>query len=300
MPLTTSEMLDAPSAQPGSTVHIAPPMAYTFTKLKASSNSSLASMGSLIQGRAPVNDPGLRLAWYVNDTLAGLGGQLPATKYKAGDKIELRLERQTATDIDVLDVARQTILNSPPVLRRVLLRQPQNEPNFIEAIVDGSDADEDELTVEYRWTRNGTRDGSVQGDRYPLGELESGDRIEVTATLLDRKSRSESLTSDPFALLNHSPTMEVGTTVSLDRSGEQTMASLKIQVNDPDGDSVQVELQGAPAGVRWDNASQSVQWPVGKTLASFTAKLVAVDSRGSRIERDIQLGTNPPAKDGER
>lgn len=146
------------------------------------------------------------------------------------------------------------IKNSPPVIGTVKVIPEVFKPGDMLGVdVTATDADGDEVAIQYEWTKN----GEPAGDGKQLGvPVKREDKISVKITPFDGESygRSGTFSSE---VKNLPPVMSENKKVDFDGK----VYSYKVMATDPDGDTLAYSLKKAPAGMTIDTTGL-IKWNV--------------------------------------
>lgn len=201
------------------------------------------------------------IEWKVNDELVpGERGESFGTgSLGKGDTVQARVK----VDERMLLSNTVTLANTPPEIRSVRIVPEVIRPGDSLAVeVAGADADDDEVSFEYEWVRNGLPAGS--GNRLE-GPLKRNDSISVKVTPFDGKAHGNFLILRREAL-NYPPVIR-GVAEALLSEEDYTC---RIDASDGDGDPLTYSLKEAPPGMTIEAATGAIRWPVP---ADFTGKV---------------------------
>lgn len=277
--------------------------------------------GGTVEAVFDVHDPDgdpvrVTLAWKLNGRLIDEGSH--RTKaiegLTRGDEIEVVV---TATDGRAESAPERTSVevgNRAPIVTGLALRpaDPVRPGDVVEATVNGSDPDGDELGYAYRWVVNGreTRDA---GPSFDTTKLHRGDRLQVFARVKDDLDESPEAASREITLANSPPEFEpLG---KLDMEGGVFRHTFVAK--DPDGDGgLRYRLVKGPRGMRIDAVTGEAVWkPKAEDAGSHEIEVAVADSYGDATALKLQLevtaaaagtpgasqeGTQPVARTGRR
>jgi hypothetical protein len=217
--------------------------------------------------------------WLVNDKIISspVSSQLNAADIKKGDKV------QAKATIEGKEIFSNTITigNSPPVISKVKILPEVFKPgDTLSVEVAASDADGDEVTVSYEWTKNGEPAGN--GKRIEA-LLRRGDKISVKITPFDGEAYGR------FGLLDREivnlPPMIIEDNIF---SFDGNMYTDQIKATDPDGDALTYSLKSAPSGMTIGPASGLIKWNVPPGVTGKTSFTVTVaDGHGGEASQAI-------------
>ena len=167
--------------------------------------------------------------------------QLNTAEIKKGDKVQAKA---TIQGKEILSNTIQ-IRNSPPVISKVkILPEVFKTGDTLSVDVSASDADGDEVTVSYEWTKNGEPAGNSKRIETPLRR---GDKISVRITPFDGETYGRWGVVDR-EIVNLPPMIIEDTIFNFDGK----MYSDQIKATDPDGDTLTYSLKSAPSGMTID------------------------------------------------
>jgi hypothetical protein len=186
------------------------------------------------------------------------------------------------------------IANSFPEVRSVRFT-----PDYIvrgenvTVVVDGLDADSDEIRFRYRWFVNGEeifQDTPVlQGDK-----IKKGDRVSAVITPEDIYGVGKPFKTQLVSVPNASPWFI--STPPADFKGN--VYSYSAEARDPDGDDVAYSLVTFPVGMMIDRKSGKITWPVSSnSVGSHPVEVEAEDSEGAKASQKYLLKISLTAKE---
>lgn len=267
---------------------IAPCPAFTFTEL-AVAHELLEPLQNPATGRR-YRVAELAVEWSVNGRLAHSGETLKPEFTHRGDEVHVAVRGKEDSSGEPLAEAATRIVNSPPRILSVVVRRSRQDPTVAEARVQATDPDGDPLKLRYEWSVDGQIDPDLKGSAFPLHTLTRGQELVVAVTGSDGQSSSIAIASDPLSYANHPP--RFGTTITARRNREMDGSwrlVCPVEVMDPDGDEVRVELVGDADGVRWDDEAQALVWLSPTDGKSRSVTLRATDDSNESTERDFML-----------
>jgi hypothetical protein len=159
------------------------------------------------------------------------------------------------------------IKNAPPEVAKIRLEPEVSRLGATLSLeVEASDADGDEVTISYEWTKN----GEPAGDGPRIGApVQRGDKISVRITPFDRTDYGRP------ALLEREIKNLPPMIVDEKQIGfEGDVCTYKVGGTDPDGDQLKFSLKEAPEGMSIDPETGLISWivpPEFKGKAAFTA-----------------------------
>ena len=190
--------------------------------------------------------------------------------------------------------AEGVIRNTPPRVERLRVGPAPEftvgDMAWVEA--ETSDRDGDDLELEYRWTVNGWDESErANGAEFDTSGLKVGDVLQVTTIADDGYAKSEPFPSPPLRVVNRPPHV-----LSRPGSSERGRFHYRVEVDDPDGDSVLYSLSEAPEGMQIDSESGVIEWTLPTRQAGpYAVRVLVDDQRGGKVAHSFNLGSAPPA-----
>jgi hypothetical protein len=183
--------------------------------------------------------------------------------------------------------------NTAPVVEWVgITPNPATSSSTLEAVAQGRDRDQDQLTYAYRWLVNGE---TVVGQHEPSldkGYFRRGDRVQAAVTPFDGTEWGKETVSQPVVIKNSPPMI-----VSLAPARLESMRyRYEVKAEDADGDSVKFSLEGnVPPGMKIDEATGVIEWQVSvpKEPTTWEYEVVAEDPEGLKSIQKITLRYKP-------
>jgi len=171
--------------------------------------------------------------------------------------------------------------HTPTIDKARLQLEPSNNKDAMRVIVTGSDKDNDPVTFEYEWFRNGEPAGN--GDT--ISEFKRGDKIVAKVTPFDGKDYGtpKSLSVE---IANSTPKITGYKEIKFDGNTYEG----RIIAYDPDGDTLAYALKSAPSGMTIDPSTGMIKWNVRadfKGKASF--KVSVSDGHGGEVSQDLAV-----------
>jgi hypothetical protein len=183
--------------------------------------------------------------------------------------------------------------NTAPVVGWVgITPLPATSGDTLEAVVQGNDRDQDQLTYAYRWVVNGE---TVAGQNEPSLDkryFRRGDRVQAAARPFDGTEWGEETISQPAVIRNSRPMI-----VSMAPERIESMNyRYEVKAEDPDGDPLRFSLRGnVPAGMKIDEATGVIEWQVvtPKEPTTWEYEVVVADLEGLKSVQKVTLKYNP-------
>lgn len=265
-------VLTSPSPQTG-----VPPITSASVVPGSEAGTLVVHVGEPTQGALP---EGVGVQWYVNEQplLGQTASVLPAGMAKRGDKVLAELTVQAGTlDAKVIRTPSIELGNVPPVILAFALEPSAaraGEP--LRIVTKVTDVDQDDVTLTYRWSKNGLliQDGPVATLSADL--FARGDRVMVEVIPSDRYHEGTSVHSEEVTIGNGHPRITSLPTFA----AEGNRLQLTVVATDPDHDPVQYRLASAPHGMDIDKTSGKLVWvPSPGVQGAQRVRVEAVDDR---------------------
>ncbi len=226
-----------------------------------------------------------KMEWFVNGMSVDSPSsfQFNTSETKRNDKV------QAKAIVHGQEVWSNTVQinNAPPKISKVRILPDIDKPAktlSVEAMA--SDADGDDVTIAYEWTKN----GEPAGDGKQIGvPLKRGDKVSVKITPFDGEAYGRSVVLHR-EIINLSPII----TESYKYIFAGNTLTYQIKAADPDGDPLTYSLKSAPPGMTVDSATGLVKWnvpPDFKGKASFTVSVT--DGHGGEATQSLSFEIRP-------
>ncbi|TVQ87488.1 MAG: hypothetical protein EA397_18040 [Deltaproteobacteria bacterium] len=194
------------------------------------------------------DDEGYLYAWFVNGEERSTAASLPTDQFSKRDSVHCELTAFDGEDEGNTVVADTIeIQNSLPTIEMVAIDNP--EPTVRDTlgvdIVGVFDADEDDVSLAYRWY---TLD-DVTGEELTLGteaelpgsDFDKGMIVWVEVTPSDEDGPGIAMVSEPVEVLNAAPQIDE-ISVAPDPAFTLTDLVATVDASDPDGDDVEIDF----------------------------------------------------------
>lgn len=177
--------------------------------------------------------------------------------------------RTTAGETEALSVATREGENLPPVLTIsgfALSSTGQGDSIGVNTKV--YNPDDDEVTLEYEWYKN----GELAGTEKTFSGFKRGDKLSVTIVPRDslHEGRGRTLTTE---IVNSSP--RIGGIRQV-RDAEGTMI-LQVDASDPDADALSYSLEAGSPGMTIDGSTGRITWAVPAEFSGESRSAVVVN-----------------------
>jgi len=181
---------------------------------------------------------------------------------------------------------------SPQVTQIVLEPSEVRVGDRLQAKVEGSDADRDEIRYTFKWWRNNAPLSESEESALDTTGFSRGDRIVVQVTPHDFAGSGKARFAEQITIANSSPkiTSIPPTTIN------QGRYEYAVAANDPDGDPLTYTLQTAPSGMTIDKSTGRIEWRIAaETKGTHRVRLVVEDDRNGHAFQEFDLSLPPSA-----
>jgi hypothetical protein len=195
-----------------------------------------------------------KIEWLLNGhpTMSNSASQFNAKETQKGDKIQVKAIIQGK----ILMSNIIEIKNAPPEIKRVkILPEIFKSGDTLSVDVSGNDADSDEVTITYEWTKNGEPAGKGKQLEVPI---KRGDKITVRITPFDGEVNGSAVVLNR-EIKNMPPMIMEDNTFHLDGK----IYTCQIKATDPDADTLSYALKQAPEGMIIDKTGL-ITWQLSK------------------------------------
>lgn len=209
--------------------------------------------------------------------------------------VQATLKGDTDTSINPLEknkpeLSREDLeKNHPPQVTSIkIVSISEDTPRKgFRALVEARDIDGDEVSFRYQWKRNGEIiPGAIDEVLEWQSGFKKGDTISIEVVPFDGKEEGIWVAEGSFVIPN-SPPKIVSTPPTEIRGGKLTY---KVEVEDPDGDPVEVKVNNAPPGLVIEPATRTIKWEIDESKAGeYVIEIVAEDKEGARAIQSITL-----------
>jgi hypothetical protein len=179
------------------------------------------------------------IVWAVDGSPAGItASRVPADRTRPGQTWEATVTPQDARASGEPVVASVMIENQAPTVETVFIRPDTAfEKSVLEAVIDGSDSDRDDLTYSTEWFVNGVSQG-LGSDRELDGTVfDRGDTVYVEVIANDGIADSAALASDEVVIQNTPPSVASATVSPTEAYSDSVLTCTPTGWSDDDGDS---------------------------------------------------------------
>ena len=223
-----------------------------------------------------------RITWLVNGTPVGGPTQyngFSAKETARGDRVQAKaFFRNNEIISNVV-----TIGNAPPqIVSLKLLPEVFKAGDMLSVEAEGTDADGDQVTFIYEWTKNGEPAGTDKSINFPV---QSGDKVMAKVTPYDGEAYG-----DPVTLrkeIRNLPPMIVD---HKEFSFDGTVYTYQVRASDPDGDTLTYSLESPPSGMTIDSSTGLLKWAVPSEFKGKKDVSISVsDGNGGTAKYSITI-----------
>jgi len=222
-----------------------------------------------------------KIEWLLNGypTTSGSSPQFDAKETQKGDKVQVKTIVQGKELMSNIIEIR----NAPPEITRVKILPEVFKPgDTLSVEVSGNDADGDEVTISYEWTKNGEPAGNGKRIEAPL---KRGDKIAVRITPFDGELNGSTVVLNR-EIKNMPPMIVEDNKFRFDGN----IYTHQVKATDPDGDVLTYSLKVAPAGMTINSSTGFIQWNIPQDLNKKIPITVSVtDGNGGESSQSFTL-----------
>ena len=223
------------------------------------------------------------IEWLVNGVPVqdAAGRKFDVVYPKKGDKIQARVFFRGKEILSNLI----TVKNAPPEMKRLKLMPEVFKPGdllYVEA--EAEDADGDDVTITYEWSKNGEPAGTSNQIGAPI---KRGDKIAIKIMTFDGESYGTPVIMKRE--IRNLPPM-----ISEDRKFlvKDGLYTYQVKAVDPDGDTLSYALKSAPQGMIIDQATGLIRWDIPTKFEGKASFAVSVsDGNGGEAKQDFVFET---------
>ncbi len=222
-----------------------------------------------------------KIEWLLNGypTTSGSSPQFDAKETQKGDKVQVKAIVQGKELMSNIIEIR----NAPPEITRVKILPEVFKPgDTLSVEVSGNDADGDEVTISYEWTKNGEPAGNGKRLEVPV---KRGDKIAVRITPFDGELNGSAVVLNR-EIKNMPPMIVEDNKFRFDGN----IYTHQVKATDPDGDVLTYSLKVAPAGMTINSSTGLIQWNTPQDLNKKIPITVSVtDGNGGETSQSFTL-----------
>lgn len=229
-----------------------------------------------------------KIEWLVN----GEPAVSPAQNYFKAAEVRKGEGVQAKATLRDKEIFSNTVLikNAPPDLHTVKMMPEVLKPGDVLYVdVTAGDIDDDTVTIEYEWTRNGEPAGNAKKLEVPL---KRGDKISVKITPSDGEAYGRSVTLERE--IRNIPPM-----ISEDRkfNFDGKVWTYQVRAADADGDPLTYSLKSGPQGMTIGAATGAIKWDVPSRFTGKAPVTVSVtDGHGGEALQSFSIEIRPGQK----
>ena len=159
--------------------------------------------------------------------------------------------------------------NTPPEMTKIkIMPEVFKSGDTLYVDVAAADADGDDVTIQYEWTKNKKAAGQERQIGVPI---KRGDKIDIKITPYDGKVYGRSV-------ILHREIANLPPMIIVDKNSrfDGNIFTYQVKASDADNDALAYSLKSAPQGMTIDKASGLLRWDVPgsfKGKASFTVSV---------------------------
>ncbi len=164
--------------------------------------------------------------------------------------------------------------NTPPEITKIKIMPEvfkSGDTLYIDAVA--TDADGDDVTIQYEWTKNKEAAGK---DRQIGVPIKRGDKLDIKITPYDGKAYGRSV-------ILHREIANLPPMIIVDKNSrfDGNLFTYQVKASDADNDALTYSLKAAPAGMTVDKSTGFIQWDVPPDFRGKASVTVSVtDNQG--------------------
>jgi len=224
----------------------------------------------------------VELEWKVNGISQGvLKPRLSPDHFTKGDTIECLIFVDGKQKKKVGPVV---IANSKPEIISVRIEPPEprrgEELSILGDVRDPDDKDDVNFIVD--WFINGEL--VFSGEKLPGEKIKAGDEIYAEVEPFDGSERGVKVRTERIAVQNSAPEI-----ITNPPRWEGKILNYELELDDPDGDDVELSLEESPPGMRFEGTTLVWESPEVERDTSFNVTVIARDGRGGEASLSFSL-----------
>lgn len=185
------------------------------------------------------------------------------------------------------------VANTPPEVTQIVLAP--NEVRVgerLQAKIEGSDADRDEIRYTLKWWRNNEPLSEGEESALDTTGFSRGDTIVVQVTPHDSAGPGKARFAAQITIENSPPKI----TSTPPRTISQGRYEYAVTASDPEGDPLTYTLQTAPSGMTIDKSTGRIEWRItAETKGTHRVKVAVEDDRKGHAFQEFDLSLPAPA-----
>ena len=177
------------------------------------------------------------------------------------------------------------IINAAPELSKVKIMPEVFKPgDTLSVDAAGTDADGDDVSISYEWTKN----GEPAGNEKNISEtLKRGDKVSVRVTPFDGE-----IYGSPIIINREIRNLPPMITENKKYILKGDIYSYQVKANDSDRDTLVYALKSAPPGMNIDQARGLIRWNIPADFQGKASYTVSVsDGYGGEAKQDFVFET---------
>ena len=216
---------------------------------------------------------------------------LLSEQFSKGDFVSVQVRvAQPGSDREPVTSDAVLIGNTPPAVSWVAIGPaPPSSSSSLEAVAQGSDRDNDEVSFSYQWTVNGEPVVGQEGPSLESSYFKRGDVVAVTAVPFDGSEWGPPGNSIKVTISNSPPIIKSTPPAEL---REGTTYRYQVEAEDADGDTMTFSLEGEPPkGMVIDPETGVVEWQVviPEEPVTYVYEVVVKDPEGAKSVQKVTL-----------
>jgi phosphotransferase system HPr-like phosphotransfer protein len=222
-----------------------------------------------------------KIEWLLNGhpVISNSISQLNVKETQKGDRVQVKAIIQGKELMsNIIEIKNAT----PEITRVKILPEIFKSGDTLSVEASGNDADGDEVTIVYKWIKNGEPAGN---DKRLEAPVKRGDKISVRITPFDGEINGQAVILNR-EIKNMPPMINGDNKFQFDGK----FFSHQIKAVDPDGDVLTYSLKVAPAGMTINSSTGLIQWNAPQDLNKKIPITVSVtDGNGGEASQSFTL-----------
>ena len=216
--------------------------------------------------------------------------QLLQVRSRVSKKVQDRNVLHTTTTKKLLQKKKITGL---PKYEKIEVKTVSNNPrDGFRAEIEAVDPEGDEIDYIYQWKYNGE---DLIGETDQVldwqEEFEKGNVITIEVIPYDYEVEGIWKSEGSFTIPNSPPQISSSPPGKL----EQGIFRYSVEADDPDGDSMDININNAPEGMSFDTESRTLSWDLKNAPpGSYSIEIVVSDEEGAKTTQILELSVDQP------
>ena len=236
-----------------------------------------------------------RYQWFVNNmpVPGATEPQFLVEALKKGDSIRVTVTPNDGkADGPVFEADPVTVGNTAPEIAEIQMEPvPLRRGDQLKTRVTAGDAEGDPITLSYKWFRNDKVVPDAKADTLDTKDFRKKDVLAVLITASDGKATREGHAGLPVTIVN-SPPRFTSVPPAEFKEGQYLYA---VVVEDPDEDSVTLELKQGPPGMTLDPKTRQIVWKLTpQSAGTHHIVIAAKDSDNEVTQQEFDLDAQRP------